>query len=119
GIPGVVVGEDQGSSGGIPKVYPVKDYPIEVYPLKDAPLATPPAAPTHQSVCEKEKLDLTTEEIELEKPTPEKPSLEESTQQLPASLSKNPESSQQTDNPSRGSTIATGSFEKTEQADKP
>ncbi|WP_292790314.1 hypothetical protein [Nostoc sp. NMS7] len=122
-LPGVL-GEHPGSAGGTPKDYPIKDYPIkdypiEVYPLKDAPLATPPAPPTHQSVCEKEKLDLTTEEIELEKPTPEKPSLEESTPQLPASLSKNPESSQQTDNPSCRSTIAAGSFDKSEQPNKP
>ncbi|MDZ7950650.1 hypothetical protein [Nostoc sp. DedQUE09] len=109
GIPGVVVGEDQGSSRGIPKDYPIKDYPTEVYPLKDAPLATPPAPPTHESVCEKEELDLTTKEIELEEPNP----------QLPTSLSKNSESSQQTDNPSSGSTIAGGSFEKCEQANKP
>jgi hypothetical protein len=59
-------------------------------------------------VCEKEELDLTTEEIELEEPTP---------QQL-TSLSKNSEYEQQTDNPSRGSTIAAGSFEKVEQANK-
>ncbi|MCC5600534.1 helix-turn-helix domain-containing protein [Nostoc favosum] len=119
GIPGVVIGEDQGSSGGIPKVYPIKDYPIEVYPLKDAPLATPPARPTQECVCEKEELDLTTEEIELEEPTPEKPSLKEPTPELPALLSKNSESLQQTDNPSRRSTIAAGSFEKSEQANKP
>ncbi|MBG1268738.1 hypothetical protein [Nostoc sp. WHI] len=119
GTPPVVLGGHPGSAGGTPKDYPIKDHPIEVYPLKDAPLATPPAPPTHQSVCEKEKLDLTTEEIELEKPTPEKPSLEESTLQLPASLSKKSESSQQTDNPSRGSTIAAGLFEKSEQSNKP
>ncbi|MBD2527426.1 hypothetical protein H6G86_34865 [Nostoc sp. FACHB-133] len=119
GIPGVVVGEDQGSSGGIPKDYPIKDYPTEVYPLKDAPLATPPAPPTQECVCEKEELDLTTEEIELEEPSLEKPTPEEPTLQLPTSLSKNFESSQQTDNPSSGSTIAAGSFEKSEQANKP
>ncbi|MBD2535649.1 hypothetical protein H6G97_42285 [Nostoc flagelliforme FACHB-838] len=124
GIPGVVVGEDQGSSGGIPKVYPVKDYPIEVHPLKDAPLAMPPAPPTHESVCEKEELDLATEEIELEKPIPEKPSLEESAPeepipQQPTSLLKNSESLQQTDNTSRRSTIAAGSFGKSEQSNKP
>ncbi|MHC5595456.1 MAG: hypothetical protein ACYTXC_05740 [Nostoc sp.] len=60
-------------------------------------------------MCEKEELDLTTEEIELEEPTP----------QQPTSLSKNSESSQQTDNPSRGSTIAAGSFDKSEQSNKP
>ncbi|WP_179070082.1 hypothetical protein [Nostoc sp. C052] len=123
GIPGVVVGEDQGSSGGIPKVYPVKDYPIEVHPLKDAPLASPlaspPAPPTQESVCEKEELDLTTEEIELEKPSLGEPTPEEPTSQQPTSLSKNSESSQQTDNPSRGSTIAAGSFDKSEQSNKP
>ncbi|WP_179076293.1 hypothetical protein [Nostoc sp. C057] len=109
GTPPVVLGEHPGSVGGTPKDYPIKDYPIEVYPLKDAPLATPPAPPTQECVCEKEELDLTTKEIELEEPTPE----------LPTSLSKNSESSQQTDNPSRGSTIAGGSFEKSEQSNKP
>lgn len=76
------------------------------------------APPTQEScVCE-------TEQLNLEKPTPEKPSLEESapeepTPELPTSLLKNSESSQQADNPSRGSTIAPGSFEKSEQANKP
>ncbi|MCC5633500.1 hypothetical protein LC613_39235 [Nostoc sphaeroides CHAB 2801] len=84
----------------------------------NAPLASPPAPPTHESVCEKEELDLTTEEIELEEPTPEKPSLEEPTLQQPTSLSKNSESLQQTDNTSRGSTIAGGSFDKSEQSNK-
>lgn len=81
------------------------------------------APPTQEScVCE-------TEQLNLEKPTPEKPSLEESTPeestseeptpQQPTSLLKNSESLQQTDNPSRGSTIAAGSFEKSEQANKP
>jgi hypothetical protein len=65
----------------------------------NAPLASPPAPPTQESVCEKE---------ELEEPTP----------QLSTSLSKNSESSQQTDNPSRGSTIAAGSFDKSEQSNK-
>ncbi|MBC1277663.1 hypothetical protein GNF10_17290 [Nostoc sp. UCD121] len=124
GTPPVVLGEHPGSVGGTPKDYPVKDYPIEVYPLKDAPLASPPAPPTQKCVCEKEELDLTTEEIEPEEPTPEKPSLEESTPeeptpQQPTSLLKNSESSQQTDNTSCRSTIAGGSFEKSEQANKP
>ncbi|WP_228058399.1 hypothetical protein [Nostoc sp. LEGE 12447] len=90
----------------------------------NAPLASPPAPPTQESVCEKEELDLTTQEIELEEPTPEEPSLEKSTPeeptpQQPTSLLKKSESSQQTDNPSRGSTIAGGSFEKHEQTNKP
>ncbi|MEH1899346.1 MAG: hypothetical protein V7K94_29410 [Nostoc sp.] len=89
----------------------------------NTPLASPPAPPTQESVCEKEELDLTTKEIELEESTPEKPSLEESTPeeptpQQPTLLLKNSESSQQTDNPSSGSTIAAGSFEKSEQANK-
>ncbi len=75
----------------------------------NAPQEKPPAPPTQESVCEKEELDLTTEEIELEEPTP----------QQPTSLSKNSESLQQPDNPSRGSTIAPGSFDKSEQANKP
>ncbi|MHC5771231.1 MAG: hypothetical protein ACYTXI_37850 [Nostoc sp.] len=119
GTPPVVLGEHPGSVGGTPKDYPIKDYPIEVYPLKDAPLATPPAPPTQESVCEKEELDLTTEKIELEEPSLEKPTPGEPTPQLPTSLSKNSESLQQTDNPSRGSTIAAGSFEKSEQSNKP
>ncbi|MDZ7970703.1 MAG: hypothetical protein RM368_38240 [Nostoc sp. DedSLP03] len=108
GTPPVVLGEHPGSAGGTPKDYPIKDYPIEVYPLKDAPLATPPAPPTQECVCEKEELDLTTKEIELEEPTPK---------QL-ISLSKNSDSSQQTDNPSCRPTIAAGSFEKSEQSNK-
>jgi hypothetical protein len=89
----------------------------------NAPLASPPAPPTQESVCEKEELDLTTEEIKFEEPTPEKPTLEESTPkepipQQPTSLLKNSEYKQQTDNPSRGSTIAAGSFEKSEQSNK-
>ncbi|MGJ5632537.1 hypothetical protein [Nostoc sp. CALU 1950] len=74
-------------------------------------------------MCEKEELDLITQEIELEEPTPEKPTPEEPTPeeptpQQPTSLLKKSDSSQQTDNPSRGSTIAGGSFEKREQANK-
>ncbi|MHC5754523.1 MAG: hypothetical protein ACYTXF_28575 [Nostoc sp.] len=69
-------------------------------------------------MCEKEELDLTTKEIELEKPSLEKLTPEEPTPQQPTSLSKNSESSQQTDNPSRGSTIAGGSFDKSEQSNK-
>ncbi len=75
----------------------------------------PCVLPAQEScVCE-------TEQLNLEKPTPEKPSLEESTPeestpQQPASLSKNSESLQQTDNPSKGSTIAAGSFDKNEQS---
>ncbi len=79
----------------------------------NAPLALPPAPPTQECVCEKEELDLTTKEIGLEEP-----SLEEPIPQQPTSLLKNSESSQQTDNPSRGSTIAGGSFEKSEQSNK-
>ena len=76
------------------------------------------ALPIQKScVCE-------TEQLNLEKPIPEKPTLEESipeepTPQQPTSLLKKSESSQQTDNPSRGSTIAGGSFEKSEQSNKP
>jgi hypothetical protein len=75
------------------------------------------ALPIQKScVCE-------TEQLNLEKPIPEKPSLEESipeepTPQQPTSLLKKSESSQQTDNPSRGSTIAPVSFEKSEQPNK-
>jgi hypothetical protein len=82
----------------------------------NAPLASPPAPPTHESVCEKEELDLTTKQIELEEPTPEKPSLEESTPEEPTpklstSLLNKSESSLQTDNPSCRPTIAAGSFD--------
>ena len=99
GTPPVVLGEHPGSAGGTPKDYPIKDYPTEVYPLKDAPLATPPAPPTQECVCEKEELDLTTEEIELEEPSLEESTPEEPTPQQPTSLLKNSESLQQTDNP--------------------
>lgn len=75
----------------------------------NAPLASPPAPPTQESVCEKEELNLTTKEIELEEPAP----------QLPTLLLKNSESSQQTDNPSCRPTIAARSFEKSEQSNKP
>lgn len=82
----------------------------------NAPLASPPAPPTQESVCEKEELDLTTKEIELEEPTPEKPSFEESTPKLFTSLLNKSESLQQTDNPSCRPTIAVGSFDKNEQS---
>ncbi|MGF2037247.1 MAG: hypothetical protein RMZ43_018325 [Nostoc sp. CmiVER01] len=84
----------------------------------NAPLAPLPAPPTQESVCEKEELDLTTKEIELEEPTPEKSSLEESTPQQPTSLLNKSESSLQTDNPSCRPTIAVGSFDKNEQSNK-
>ncbi|MBD2536541.1 hypothetical protein H6G97_47640 [Nostoc flagelliforme FACHB-838] len=96
-------------------------YPNKVIPSKEFTLnAAPPiqnAFPSQEScVCE-------TEQLNLEKPTPEKPSLEKSTPeeptpQLPASLSKNSESLQQTDNPSCRSIIPAGSFEKIEQSKK-
>jgi hypothetical protein len=81
------------------------------------------APPTQNALPAQESCVCETEQLNLEKPTPEKPRLEESTPeeptpQQPASLSKNSESSQQTDNPSRGSTIAVGSFEKSEQSKK-
>ena len=117
GIPGVVVGEYQGSSRGVPKVYPTKDYPTEVHPLKDAPLATPPAPPTPEScVCEKEELDLTTEKIEHEEPTPK---LSTSLRDAARTLLKNSKYEQQTDNPSCRPTIAAVSFDKNEQSNKP
>ncbi len=78
-------------------------------------LEAPPtqnAFPTQEScVCETGHTELTeqSKQPELKEPTP---------QQL-TSLSKKSESSQQTDNPSRGSTIAPGSFEKSEQSNKP
>ncbi|WP_392529953.1 hypothetical protein [Nostoc sp. C117] len=90
----------------------------------NAPLASPPAPPTQESVCEKEELDLTTKEVELEEATSKKPSLEEPTPekptpQQPTSLLKNSGSLQQTNNTSRGSTIAAGLFDKkNEQANK-
>ncbi|MEH2120565.1 hypothetical protein [Nostoc sp.] len=97
----------------------------------NAPLALPPAPPTQECVCEKEELDLTTKEIELEEPTPEKPSLEKPTPEEPTpklstslrdatrTLLKNSEYKQQTDNPSCRPTIAVGSFDKSEQYNKP
>ncbi|MDZ7969956.1 MAG: helix-turn-helix domain-containing protein [Nostoc sp. DedSLP03] len=81
------------------------------------------APPTQNALPAQESCVYETEQLNLEKPTPEKPSLEKSTPeeptpQLPASLSKKSESSQQTDNPSRGSTIAAVSFDKSEQSNK-
>ncbi|WP_375511461.1 hypothetical protein [uncultured Nostoc sp.] len=61
----------------------------------NAPLASPPAPPTSECVCEKEELDLTTKEIELEKPSLEKPTPEEPTPQQPTSLLKKSEYKQQ------------------------
>ncbi|MBN3885041.1 MAG: helix-turn-helix domain-containing protein [Nostoc sp. JL34] len=79
------------------------------------------APPTQNALPAQESCVCETEQLNLEKLTPEKPRLEESTPeeptpQLPASLSKKSESSQQTDNPSRGSTIGASSFDKNEQS---
>ena len=105
----VVPLEHPGSVGGTPKDYPIEDYPIEVHPFKDAPQEKPPAPPTSECVCEKEELDLTTEEIEHEEPTPK----------LSTLLLNKSEYEQQTDNPSCRPTIAVASFDKSEQANKP
>ncbi|MBD2730224.1 hypothetical protein H6G96_28890 [Nostoc sp. FACHB-892] len=100
----------------VDEVYPNKVIPSKEFTLNAAP-STQNAFPSQEScVCE-------TEQLNLEKPTPEKPSLEKSTPeeptpQLPASLSKNSESLQQTDNPSCRSIIPAGSFEKIEQSNK-
>jgi hypothetical protein len=51
GTLGVVLGEHQGSAGGTPKVYPTKDYPIEVHPLKDRPWLRHPRPPPQNRVC--------------------------------------------------------------------
>ncbi|HYX18237.1 MAG TPA: helix-turn-helix domain-containing protein [Nostoc sp.] len=90
---------------------------LEEEHIQEAP-PTQNAFPTQEScVCE-------TEQLNLEKPTPEKPSLEESAPEEPTlqqltSLSKNSKSLQQTDNPSCRPIIAAGSFEKSEQSNKP
>jgi hypothetical protein len=90
----------------VDEVYPNKVIPSKEFTLNAAP-PTQNAFPTQEScVCETEQLNL------------EKPSLEEPTPQLPTSLLKNSEYKQQTDNPSRGSTIAAGSFDKSEQSNK-
>lgn len=101
------------------KGIPIKDIPVKVLPLKDAPPENR-ALPNHESVCENEQIDLNfqpkleeVEESTLKELTPEEP-----TPKLFTLLLKNSESSQQTDNPSRGSTIAAGSFEKSEQSNK-
>ncbi|MCC5611890.1 helix-turn-helix domain-containing protein [Nostoc sp. CHAB 5834] len=84
---------------------------LEEKHIQKAP-STQNAFPTPEScVCETEQTELTEQ--------PRQPELEEPTPQQSALLLKNSESSQQTDNPSRGSTIAAGSFEKSEQANKP
>ena len=67
-------------------------------------------------MCEKEELDLTTEEIQLEELTPK---LSTSLRDATRTLSKNSEYEQQTDNPSCRPTIAVASFDKSEQANKP
>ncbi|MBW4430106.1 MAG: helix-turn-helix domain-containing protein [Nostoc desertorum CM1-VF14] len=100
----------------VDEVYPNKVIPSKEFTLNTAP-PTQNAFPTQEScVCE-------TEQLNFEKPTPEKSTLEESTleestPQLPASLLKKSESSQQTDNPSCRSIIPAGSFEKIEQSKK-
>lgn len=84
---------------------------LEEKHIQEAP-PTQNAFPTQEScVCETEQTELTEQ--------PRQPELEEPTPQLPALLLKKSESSQQTDNPSRGSTIAVGSFDKSEQSNKP
>ena len=83
---------------------------LEEKHIQEAP-PTQNAFPTQEScVCETEQTELTEQ--------PRQPELEEPTPQQPTSLLKNSESLQQTDNPSRGSTIAAGSFEKSEQSNK-
>ncbi|MHC5916078.1 MAG: helix-turn-helix domain-containing protein [Nostoc sp.] len=89
------------------------------------------APPTQNAFLTQESCVCETKQLNLEEPTPEKPSLEESTPEEPTpqqptslrdaarTLLKKSESLQQTNNPSRGSTIAGGSFEKSEQANKP
>ena len=74
----------------------------------NAPLVSPPAPPTQIRVCENSELVLTTEQIELEKPTP----------QQPASLLKNPVELHQTDNLDCGQNIPSASFEKAESSNK-
>ncbi|MCL6753827.1 helix-turn-helix domain-containing protein [Nostoc sp. CCCryo 231-06] len=118
-LAGVVVPNQEGVlvPDLVDKVYPNKEFPSKEFPLSAVPPNQNALSTQKSCVCE-------TEQLNLEKPTSEKPSLEKSTPeeptpQLPASLSKNSESSQQTDNPSRGSTIAAGSFEKSEQSNKP
>ncbi|MCC5653231.1 helix-turn-helix domain-containing protein [Nostoc sp. XA013] len=96
----------------VDEVYPNKVIPSKEFTLNAAP-------PTQNAFLTQESCVCETEQLNLEKPTPEKPSLEKSTPQLPASLSKNSESSQQNDNTSCRSTIAAGSFEKSEQSNKP
>ncbi|WP_196517913.1 hypothetical protein, partial [Nostoc sp. WHI] len=92
---------------------------LSIYTKNTSKITTHNVPPTQNALSIQESCVCETEQLNLEKPTPEKPSLEELTQQLPASLSKNPESLQQTNNPSSGSTIAAGSFEKSEQSNKP
>ncbi|MEA5605252.1 helix-turn-helix domain-containing protein [Nostoc sp. UHCC 0252] len=94
---------------------------LEENKLEEKHIQEPP--PTQNAFLTQESCVCETKQLNLEKPTPEKPSLEESTPeelapQQPTSLSKNSESSQQTDNPSRGATIAAGLFDKNEQANK-
>ncbi|MEH2368505.1 helix-turn-helix domain-containing protein [Nostoc sp.] len=91
---------------------------LEEKHIQEAP-PTQNAFPTQEScVCETEQTELTeqSKQPELEEPTLQQPA---SLRDAARTLSKNSESLQQTDNPSRGSTIAAGSFEKSEQSNKP
>ncbi|HYW18114.1 MAG TPA: helix-turn-helix domain-containing protein [Nodularia sp. (in: cyanobacteria)] len=84
---------------------------LEEEHIQEAP-PTQNAFPTQEScVCETEQTELTEQ--------PRQPELEEPTPQQLTSLLKNSEFSQQTDNPSCRPTIAAGSFEKSEQSNKP
>ncbi|AUB43466.1 Winged helix-turn-helix DNA-binding domain (plasmid) [Nostoc flagelliforme CCNUN1] len=73
------------------------------------------APPTQNTFPTQESCVRETEQTELTE-QPRQPELEEPTPQQPTALSKKSVESQQTDNPSRRSTIAPGSFEKSEQS---
>ena len=88
---------------------------LEEKHIQEAP-PTQNTFPTQEScVRETEQTELTEQprQPELEEPIPQQPT---SLRDAARTLSKKSESSQQTDNPSRRSTIAPGSFEKSEQS---
>ncbi|WP_413774016.1 helix-turn-helix domain-containing protein, partial [Nostoc sp. MG11] len=99
-------------SSHVHKGNPIEGNPIKVLPLSNTPLASSSAPPTQECVCEDESIwDIAAQQAT----SVENGYLEEPTPQQLALLLKKSESSQQTDNPSSGSSIAAGSFDKVEQ----
>ncbi|MBW4690043.1 MAG: hypothetical protein KME40_34425 [Komarekiella atlantica HA4396-MV6] len=92
---------------------PIKEIPIKVLPLRDVPLQNNPLL-NDECVCETEQTNLLEQVDQNQKDQNQ----EELTPQQLTSLLNKSESLQQTDNPSRGATIAAGSFDKPEQSNQ-